>query len=87
MDVRAQPCVVTIDEIDGKGINYSIFVKLMNGSSTNYLNILEKTNLAEDMPKVSTAYQGKLAAFKTPDLAAKISTSKKRHLSSHAPLI
>ena len=81
MDVRAQPCVVTIGEIDSKRYKLLYFYEADEWELYNLTeDIGEKTNLAKDMP--GSLYRpikenSGLAFSKTSDLAAKIPISKK----------
>ena len=89
MDVRAQPCVVTIDEIDGKRYKLLYFYEADEWELYNLTDdIGEKTNLAEDMPEVSASLSKKIQAWlsqKHPTWQPKYPISKKAALqSSHA---
>ena len=81
MDVRAQPCVVTIDEIDGKRYKLLYFYEADEWELYNLTDdISEKTNLAQDMPDVSTGLSRKIQAWlsqKHPTWQPKYPISKK----------
>ena len=60
MDVRAQPCVVTIDEIDGKRYKLLYFYEADEWELYNLTDdIGEKRNLAKEMPDVSASLSRK----------------------------
>ena len=89
MDVRAQPQVVTIDEIDGKRYKLLYFYEADEcGELFNLTDdIGEKTNLAEDMPEVSASYQRKFrSGFQNIRLGSQntLSVKKAALQSSHA---
>ena len=81
MDVRAQPCVVTIDEIKGKRYKLLYFYEADEWELYNLTNdIGEKTNLAKDMPDVSASLSKKIQAWlsqKHPTWRPKFPISKK----------
>ena len=64
MDVRAQPCVVTIDEIDGKRYKLLYFYEADEWVLYNLTDdIGEKTNLAKDLPDISASLSKKIQAW------------------------
>ena len=61
MDVRAQPCVVTIDEIEGERYKLLYFYEADEWELYNLTDdIGEKTNLAKEMPDVSASLSKKI---------------------------
>jgi arylsulfatase A-like enzyme len=81
MDVRAQPCVVTIDEIKGKRYKLLYFYEADEWELYNLTDdIGEKTNLAKDMPDVSASLSKKIQTWlsqKHPTWRPKFPISKK----------
>ena len=81
MDVRAQPCVVTIDEVGGKRYKLLYFYEADEWELYNLTDdIGEKTNLAKDMPDVSASLSRKIQSWlsqKHPTWQPKFPISKK----------
>ena len=64
MDARAQPCVVTIDEIENKRYKLLYFYEADEWELYNLTDdIGENTNLAKDMPDISTKLSKKIQAW------------------------
>ena len=64
MDARAQPCVVTIDEIESKRYKLLYFYEADEWELYNLTDdIGENTNLAKDMPDISTKLSKKIQAW------------------------
>ena len=87
MDVRAQPCVVTIDEIDGKRYKLLYFYEADEWELYNLTDdIGENTNLAKEMPDVSTGLSKKIQTWlsqKHPTWQPKYPISKKSGTQSY----
>ena len=81
MDVRAQPCVVTIDEIDGKRYKLIYFYEADEWELYNLTeDIGEKTNLANEIPDVSASLSKKIQSWlsqKHPTWQPKFPINKK----------
>jgi len=81
MDARAQPCVVTIDEIESKRYKLLYFYEADEWELYNLTDdIGENTNLAKDMPDISTKLSRKIQAWlsqKHPTWQPKYPISKK----------